>query len=134
MKYSVYRIANRRGCRPRRLLAHAWLILALLVTQIGALTHTLTHHFAPDEARLQLSDASGLSADSPNKNSDRAQPQHDACALCSALAASGAALAAQPLAITASSQTHTLFRFETRSTSAPPFSFFSSRAPPAALS
>lgn len=132
MKLSVYRMANRRGAQPQRWLAHAWLILALLVMQVGALTHVLAHIAPSDDT--QASEVRDTADQREAPESQGSQQTHSSCLLCTAFAATGAALVAQPLfqggtQLALVDPTHYVVVVRTES-----YLSFSSRAPPPAVS
>ncbi len=132
MKLSVYCMANRRGAQPQRWIAHAWLILALLVVQVSALTHALTH-VAPSND-THAGEVRDYADQREAPDSQGSQQTHSSCLLCTAFAATGAALVAQPL-LHARTQlalidlVHYVVVVRTES-----YLSFSSRAPPPAVS
>jgi hypothetical protein len=132
MGLSIARFAQLPRRAPRRELAHALLlIVALLVVQLGAFTHALTH-FSGGEALL-------VSAEVPERApfSEHSNKSHQAeagCALCSAFAGVASALASAAPLESVAHGTALLARSAVPYCCSPAFLSFSSRAPPAPIS
>jgi hypothetical protein len=129
MRLSVQRFANACG-KPHRALVHAWLIFALLMAQLGAFTHALSHVVALDTGVEVVANAA---PPTPNSDSNSSHQADADCALCGAFAATGAALASQPAAwsvLDVAQVARTPDAYVVCVATLPPFS---SRAPPAFL-
>jgi hypothetical protein len=139
MMLSLQRMARRRGATPRSPYLHALLALTLLVAQLGAFTHALSHFAAPDAGRFAaaISASPAYSPDgAPQQSSGGSGSTHQGdtlCALCSAFAGASAALVDCHFSYSAERVTPLPPERSARRVAASPFLSFSSRAPPPAF-
>lgn len=134
MRFRSLRSYRSRGSMPGRVAAHALLVLALLVAQIGAFTHALTHPFAhAGAAHAGAAHAQSALADLPD--ADPAErpggTQSDGfCTLCSGYAGTAAVLLQSTVHGTAVPDVWPTPERRAQLLSTSPLLPFSSRAPP----